>query len=362
MRNKKGGLLLVMMACTALVWGQRAVLQAAVDSAVAKGFSGVVLVAKNGKPVLKAVHGYRHFETKEPLQFDDVFELASVSKQFTAMMMMMMAEEGKLRYDDTLGSYISLPYPGITIRQLLTHTSGLPDYQAVMDAHWDKRKIAGNEDCIDLLRKYAPPVLFKPGDRYEYSNTGYLLLATIAEKASGEDFINLMRQRIFKPLRMRHTDIRTLEAKAAMPNFAAGHMKDFLGEYVNANKFRSSDYTVWLGNRKGPGRISSTAADLLRWDRALYRQKLVSAGTLAEAFTAARLNNGQLSDYGFGWDLEDHPQLGRIVKHNGDNPGYRTQIIRCIDKRYTIIVLCNNAHPTMTPLLAELLAVLAKHE
>jgi CubicO group peptidase (beta-lactamase class C family) len=362
MRNKHGWLLLMMMAVTAVVLGQRAALQAAVDSAVAKGFSGVVLVAKKGKPVLKAVHGYRHFESKEPLQFDDVFELASVSKQFTAMMIMMLAEEGKLRYDDTLGSFISLPYPGITIRHLLTHTSGLPDYQAVMDAHWDKNKIAGNEDCIDLLRKYAPPALFKPGEQYEYSNTGYLLLASIVEKVGGEDFISMMRRRIFKPLRMRHTDIRTLEAKAAMPNFAAGHLKDSTGAYVNANKFRSSDYTVWLGNRKGPGRISSTATDLLRWDRALYRQKLVSAATLAEAFTATRLNNGQLSDYGFGWDLEQHPQLGRIVKHDGDNPGYKTQIIRCLDRRYTIIVLCNNAHPSMTPLVAALVAALAAGE
>lgn len=360
MRNKQGWLLLVMMACTAIVWGQRAALQAAVDSAVAKGFSGVVLVAKKGKPMLKAVHGYRHFETKEPLQFEDVFELASVSKQFTAMLVMMLAEEGKLRYDDTLGSYISLPYPGITIRQLLTHTSGLPDYQAVMDAHWDKRKIAGNEDCINLLRKYAPLPLFKPGEQYEYSNTGYLLLASIAEKAGGEDFISMMRQRIFKPLRMRHTDIRNPEAKAAMLNFAAGHQKDFIGEYVNANKFRSSDYTVWLGNRKGPGRVSSTATDLLRWDRALYTEKLVSAATLKEAFTAARLNNGQLSGYGFGWDLEQHPQLGSIVKHDGDNPGYSTQIIRCIDKRYTIIVLCNNSHPTFGMLIRDLVAALAK--
>ncbi|MCU0335105.1 MAG: beta-lactamase family protein [Chitinophagaceae bacterium] len=359
MLYKQGWLLLIMLACTAVAGGQHAAMQAAVDSAVAKGFSGVVLVAKNGKPVLKAVHGYRHFETKELLQFDDVFELASVSKQFTAMMMMMMAEEGKLRYDDTVGRYISLPYPGITIRHLLTHTSGLPDYQAVMDAHWDKQKIAGNDDCIHLLCKYAPPALFAPGEQYAYSNTGYLLLASIAEKASGEDFIDLMRRRIFKPLRMRHTDIRTLEAKAAMVNFAAGHMKDFLGEYVNANKFRSSDYTVWLGNRKGPGRISSTATDLLRWDRALYKQKLVSNATLSQAFSATKLSSGQLSDYGFGWDLEQHPQLGRIVKHNGDNPGYSTQIIRCIDKRYTIIVLCNNAHATFSTLVAALVAALA---
>jgi CubicO group peptidase (beta-lactamase class C family) len=115
---------------------------------------------------------------------------------------------------------------------------------------------------------------------------------------------------------------------------------------------------VWLGNRKGPGRISSTAADLLKWDKALYKNKLVSAATLAQAFTPATLNNGSKSDYGFGWDIDTDPVLGRIVKHNGDNPGYSTQIIRCIDKNYTVIILCNNAHPSFKRLIEEVMKAL----
>jgi CubicO group peptidase (beta-lactamase class C family) len=330
----------------------------AFDSAVAQGFSGVVLAAKNGKPIFKGVNGYRHFETKESLQFDDIFELASVSKQFTAMIIMMLQEEGKLQYDDLLEKYVKVPYKGITIRHLLNHTSGLPDYQAIMDEHWDKQKVAGNEDVIAYLNRYAPPARFAPGDKYEYSNTGYLLLASVAEKAAGKDFIEMARQRIFRKLKMKSTDIRTLEAKAATVNFAAGHLKDSSGNYINANKFHSSDYTVWLGNRKGPGRISSTAADLLKWDKALYKNKLVSAATLAQAFTPATLNNGSKSDYGFGWDIDTDPELGRIVKHNGDNPGYSTQIIRCIDKNYTVIILCNNAHPSFKRLIEEVMKAL----
>jgi CubicO group peptidase (beta-lactamase class C family) len=327
------------------------VVSQAFDSAVAKGFSGVLLVAKNGKPIFKGVHGYRHFETKEALQFDDIFELASVSKQFTAMIIMMLQEEGKLQYDDLLENYVQVPYKGITIRHLLNHTSGLPDYQAIMDEHWDKQKVAGNEDAIAYLNRYAPPAHFSPGEKYAYSNTGYLLLASVAEKASGTDFITMARQRIFRKLKMKSTDIRTLEAKAATINFAAGHLKDSTGNYVNANKFRSSDYTVWLGNRRGPGRISSTAEDLLKWDKALYKTKLVSAATLAQAFSPATLNNGSKSYYGFGWDIDIDPVLVRIVKHNGDNPGYSTQIIRYIDKHFTVIILCNNAHPSFKSLL-----------
>jgi CubicO group peptidase (beta-lactamase class C family) len=310
-----------------------------------KDFSGVVLIAEKGKPIFQKAFGYREFETQVPLQASDIFELASVSKQFTAMIIMMLKEKGLLNYDDLAEKYLNIPYKGITIRHLLTHTSGLPDYQDIMDKHWDKSKVAGNEDCIEYLNKYAPPKLFEPGEKYDYSNTGYLLLASIAEKASGQNFIQLCRKWIFKKLKMKSTDIRTLEEKKATTNFAIGHM--YVAErnkYVRADSFPSSNYTIWLGNRKGPGRISSTAADLLKWDQALYTEKLVKKSTLKEAFTPMKLNSGKLSDYGFGWELKTDSALGKTVLHTGDNPGYKTEIIRYIDKKKTIILLCNNAY------------------
>ena len=137
-----------------------------------KDFSGVVLIAENGKPVYHKAFGYREFETKILLQTSDIFELASVSKQFTAMIIMMLKEKGKLSYDDSVSKYLQIPYKGMTIRNLLTHTSGLPDYQEIMDKYWDKSKVAGNPDCIEYLNKYAPPKHFEPGEKYEYSNTG----------------------------------------------------------------------------------------------------------------------------------------------------------------------------------------------
>jgi len=309
------------------------------------GFSGVVLVAEKGKPIYHKAFGYREFENKIPLQTSDIFEMASVSKQFTAMIIMMLKEKRLLNYDDLLEKYIDLPYKGITIRHLLTHTSGLPDYQDIMDKYWDKSKVAGNEDCIAYLNKYAPPKLFTPGEKYNYSNTGYLLLASIAEKASGKDFIEMCRKWIFRKLKMKSTDIRTLEEKKATSNFAIGHLliKE-RNRYVRADSFPSSDYTLWLGNRKGPGRISSTAADLLKWDQALYTNKLVQQATLQEAFTPMKLNDGSISNYGFGWSISRDSVMGRVVSHTGDNPGYKTQITRFIDHQKTIILLCNNAH------------------
>ena len=329
--------------------------------AAQKDFSAVVLIADNshsnkkvgrGKSVYQKAFGYREFASQIPLQTSDIFELASVSKQFTAMIIMMLKEKGILNYDDLLEKYIEVPYKGISIRNLLTHTSGLPDYQNVMDKYWDKSKVAGNEDCIAYLNKYAPPKLFEPGTKYEYSNTGYLLLASIAEKASGKNFIELCQKWIFSKLKMKNTNIRTLEEKKATPNFAIGHIyvKESgqsalpAGRHVRADSFPSSDYTIWLGNRKGPGRVSSTAADLLKWDRALYTNKLVKQSTLEEAFIPMKLNDGSFSNYGFGWELRTDSVMGKIVFHTGDNPGYKTQIIRYIDKNKTIILLNNNAH------------------
>lgn len=330
---------------------QQKILESAFEQAESNGFSGVVLVAEDGKILSQKAMGFRSFENQIPLQTSDIFELASVSKQFTAMVVMMTKEKGMLGFDDPVEKFLDIPYKGITIRHLLTHTSGLPDYQAIMDEHWDKSKVATNTDILAYLNRYAPPKLFEPGEKYEYSNTGYVLLASIVEKSTGKDFIELAREWIFKPLEMTSTDIRTLEEKAAIPNFAAGHILDSLDHYVNANKFHSSDYTVWLGGRKGPGRVSSTAEDLLKWDQALYSDKLVAKSTLEEAFAPYILNDGIRSFYGFGWEIEPKSPFGKMVMHTGDNPGYKTIIVRFIEENKTIIVLNNNYHPDQIKLV-----------
>ena len=318
-------------------------------------FSGVVLIAEKGKPVFEKAVGFRDIALQQPLQLTDIFELASVSKQFTAMIVLMLAEEGKLKLEDAVEQYLAIPYKGITIKHLLTHTSGLPDYQQIMDQYWDKSKVAGNDDILLYLNKYAPPALFAPGEKYDYSNTGYVLLASIAEKASGKDFTAMCREKIFRKLKMKDTDLRSPDEKATIPNFAIGHIyvpsKD---AYIRADAFPSSNYTIWLGKREGPGRISATARDLLKWSNVLYTGKLVSKASLEKAFTPMQLNNGSFSNYGFGWDIEPASSRGKVVMHNGDNPGYKTQIIRYLDTRTTIILLNNNAHAKFNWLLAQI--------
>ena len=327
----------------------RSALDREIAAATTKGFNGVILVADHSRIIAHRAIGYREYALKIPLKKTDIFELASVSKQFTAMIIMMLQEKKLLDYDEPVSKYLDIPYPHITIRHLLTHTGGLPDYQAIMDQYWDKTKVASNKEILEYLNRYAPPRLFEPGARYEYSNTGYVLLASIAEKVTGRDFIELCREWIFHPLKMRHTDIRTLAEKKALRNLAIGHL--YIPEkqtYLRADSFPSSNYTIWLGNRKGPGRISSTAKDLLQWDRALYRNELVGSGTLQQAYTPMKLNNGSLSPYGFGWELGKlQDKHGRMVFHTGDNPGYATRIVRFLDKERTLILLSNNAFAGM---------------
>jgi CubicO group peptidase (beta-lactamase class C family) len=306
-------------------------------------FSGVVLAAKQGRPVFYKAYGKRSFVSGERLRRSDIFELASVSKTFTAAAVMMLAQEGRLGYDDPVDRYLKVPYPGITVRHLLTHTSGLPDYQEVMDRHWDKSRVAGNPDILEYLNRYAPPRLFAPGERFEYSNTGYVLLGSIAEKASGTDFVEFVRTRIFSPTGMRDADIRTPAEKKGIRNLAKGHvLVKERGRHVPADSFPSSNYTIWLGSRKGPGRVSATAKDLLRWDRSLASGHLLDAKTQAEAFHPNKLNDGKISDYGFGWFLSKGPDGEDILWHDGDNPGYKTIIKRYPATDRTLVILCNN--------------------
>lgn len=307
-------------------------------------FSGVIVLASKHKTIYHQAFGYQSFENQTPLSRKGIFELASLSKQFTAMIIMMLQEKGLLDFDDLVEKYLDIPYKGIRIRHLLTHTSGLPDYQQVMEQYWDKNKVAGNAEILEYINRYAPLSLFSPGEAYQYSNTGYVLLASIAEKVTGIDFVTLCQSYIFRPLKMRSTAIRSLQEKQHLTHFAKGHIYVAnKSKYLSADSFPSANYTIWLGNRKGPGRVSSSSRDLLKWNNALAANRLVKSTTMQTALAPMVLNNGKLSYYGFGWELKTDPLLGSIAQHTGDNPGYAHRMVRYIDKGYTLIVLSNNA-------------------
>ncbi|UZR94482.1 serine hydrolase domain-containing protein [Chondrinema litorale] len=324
--------------------------------------SAVLLVAENGDVKLHKAKGYKNFETNTNLEKNDVFELASVSKQFTATAIMMLEQDGKLSFDDYLQHYLpELPYEGVTIRQMLQHISGLPDYMVLFEEHWDKSKVAGNKEIIEYLVKYHPPVLFKPGEKYEYSNTGYVLLASVVEVVSGEDFVDFLQNRVFKTGGLDKTAIRSKEEKLKMADFAWGFIYDAEKQkYLAADSFPYTDYGTYLGDRKGPGRVSSTALDLLKWDQYLRSGSLLKDSTLIVAYTPAKLNDGSEYPYGFGWGVSDDDKYGKVARHNGSNPGYSTTFIRFLDSDRTLILLCNNQSPNFAKVVDELFKVVGE--
>jgi CubicO group peptidase (beta-lactamase class C family) len=308
-------------------------------------FYGNVLIAEKGVPVYEKSFGLADEQTKRPLDKETVFELASVSKQFTAMGIMMLQKAGKLNYDDSLGKFIpELPYHHISIRNLLNHTSGLPDYMALFDLAWDLKRIATNKDMIEQLIQYKPAILFQPGMKYEYSNTGYALLASVIEKVSGMPYSDFLQKNIFKPLKMTRTRVyrRRYENKA-MDNYALGYVKDKKLGFVLPDSLADYRNMVYcLDGIVGDGTVNSTTGDLLKWDRALYSNSLINQELLAEAFKPVKLGNGKTSKYGFGWSIDSIGLFGNIVNHSGSWPGYNTFIERHLTNDKTIIILKNH--------------------
>lgn len=311
-------------------------------------FNGVVLVYDSGRVVYEGAFGIGSTSPADSLTIDRVFRLGSVTKQFTAMAIMQLQEAGTLRYDQDLRDFIpELPYEGITIRHLLNHTSGVPDFFWPMMEQWKPelkeddpdRFIQGNADVIRILVDQELPVNFAPGERWEYSNTGYNLLATIVERASGMSFPEYMRERVFSPAGMERTSVYryVIGPDPALPGRVFGFRNTWTG------KERISTDVHFMNPTYGEGGIYSTAHDLLRWDRALYTGQLVRQATLNEAFGPTILNAGDTIPYGFGWMLGTSPSGERRVSHSGGWAGFYTYIYRAIDEDRCLVVLTNNS-------------------
>jgi len=293
-----------------------------------------IIVIQDGRVLQKSAYGMADIENGVPFETDTSTRLGSVSKQFTAMAIMILEEEGRLDYDDPITHFLpelSRFGDGITIRNLLNHTGGLPDYYDVMV------EITGVErpltrHALDTYAKWGEP-LFAPGERYEYSNPGYELLALIAERASGEVFGDFVEERIFAELGMTNSVVLD-DRHPQLAKRAYGYRID--GDGFAPNDDDPLNYII------GSGGVYSTVEDLYRWDQALYGENLVSKTTLAQAFSPTRLNSGELYPYGFGWRFDEH--LGhRRIGHGGSWVGFRTFIGRYVDDRFSVIVVTNLA-------------------
>jgi N-acyl-D-aspartate/D-glutamate deacylase len=293
-----------------------------------------IIVIKDGKVLQKSAYGMADIERSVPFETDTSTRLGSVSKQFTAMAIMLLEEEGKLDYDDPITRFLpelSRFGDGITIRNLLNHTGGLPDYYDVMvEVTGVERPLTRH--ALDTYAAWGEPQ-FSPGERYEYSNPGYELLALIVERASGEVFGDFVEARIFAELGMTKSVVLD-DRHPQLAKRAYGYRID--GDGFALNDDDPLNYIV------GSGGIYSTVEDLYLWDQALYGENLVGKMTLERAFSPTRLNSGEFFPYGFGWRFDEH--LGRKrIAHGGSWVGFRTFIGRYVDDRFGVIVVTNLA-------------------
>jgi CubicO group peptidase (beta-lactamase class C family) len=332
-----------------------------------------VMVIHNGKPIFAKSYGLADLVTKTPCTTNTNFRLASVTKQFTAMAVLILADRGKLKLDEKLTDFFpEFPSYGkqITVQQLLTHTSGLIEYDEIIpagttipvldqdvlrllientgdapraDVHtvaWSENETENAAKLNDELQQRAasartnrPATYFASGSQYRYSNTGYALLALIVEVRSGQTFARFLKENIFEPLKMINT-LAYEQGLSVVPNRAFGHSQ-------KSNSWVRTDQSL-TSSVLGDGGVYSSLADLLRWDQSLYKPKIVSERALRMAFTPHVATDTPGLSYGFGWRIGDYRGL-KEISHNGSTIGFRNRIARFPEKHFTVIILSNRA-------------------
>jgi len=296
-------------------------------------YNGTVAVARSGDVLYRGEFGMADFSSKRPISIEDQFQLASVSKQFTAMAVMMLSERGVLKYDDLFVLHVpEFPYPTVTIRHLLNHTSGMPNYMSLLERSWSHESMPDNEDMLRALCKYQPGLYFTPGRRFDYSNTGYALLALLVDRLSGKSFHRFLEEEIFVPLGMWDTFTYSSATHNKGERQLVGHHR-FRRHWTQTPE---TLHEAILGD-KG---IFSTIEDMLKWDRALYHGSLVSPERLKEAFEPLTLQNGRHWQYGFGFRIENRP-TEKMVFHFGRWNSFSTCIFRDLASEYTVVLLSN---------------------
>jgi CubicO group peptidase (beta-lactamase class C family) len=312
-----------------------------------------VMVIDHGRTVFKRGYGLADLGTGQKISSATNFRLASVTKQFTAAAIMLLARDGKLSYDDSLTKFFP-EFPaygqGITVRNLLNHTSGLEDYEPLYGREMRDTPADGipqikDAHVLELLGGQSG-TKFAPGSRWEYSNSGYAVLAMLVERVSGQPFGDFLRDRIFRPLRM-HNTLAYEKGKNDIPRRAYGYLKD-----GGAWKFADQSTTSAV---LGDGGIYSSVDDLAKWDRALRNNTLLSVPQMQPALTSVEVPggvktpDGTQSGYGFGWFLDTY-RNHRQMWHYGETMGFRTSIQRLPDDGITVIVLCNRTDLVPTAL------------
>jgi CubicO group peptidase (beta-lactamase class C family) len=294
-----------------------------------------VLVAQDGKILFEKGYGLADREHDVPVTPQTIFRIASITKQFTASAILKLQEEGKLSVNDKLSKYIPNFPRGdeVTLRRLLTHTSGIHSYTDQPDFLRRVSKATTTEAIVEEIKKY--PYDFDPGAKWSYSNSGYLLLGYIVEKVSGQSYGDFLRNNIFLPLGMTNTGIYRIGLD--LPTEAMGYT-------LGTNGFKRALFwdPSWCG---GAGVLSSTVEDLYRWNEGIFNGRLLDAVSLKAAFAPVKASEGQVNwdaGYGFGWFIGHYRGLPEI-SHAGLMSGFRDYLVRVPDEKFTVAVLVNSS-------------------
>ncbi|MEN8124019.1 MAG: serine hydrolase domain-containing protein [Bacteroidota bacterium] len=295
-------------------------------------FNGSVLVAKNGKLIFNNEYGYADFNKKTKIDKNSVFQLASVSKQFTATAILILYEKGLIDLDDTVVKYFNeFPYEDITIRQLLNHTSGLPKYFWLAEHKWNNTKPPTNIEMIKMMEEHKLPLFFKPGSRFDYSNTGYFVLASIIEKVSKMNYGDFLNVNIFEPLQMNNSYVYRFEQDIVNENQLSG--------YRLYRRWRHAKISGTVNDAiVGDKNVYSTAEDLLKWINGLNSGKIISKHNLKEMYSKGETKYGRKVPYGYGFRINDN-STEKVIYHNGKWNGFSTSIKQYTNSDLVIITL-----------------------
>jgi CubicO group peptidase (beta-lactamase class C family) len=353
--NRSGKWLIAAPILTAVLFADSVALPEDLAPALAKhmasaaekdNFSGSIVVTKNGQALLCEGYGFANREHEIRNTPQTKFRIGSVTKQFTAMAVMILQERGKLKVDDPVSKYLDdapKAWDGITIHHLLSHTSGIPSYTGFPQMMSRTVRLQATVDEV-IATFQDKPLEFSPGERFAYSNSGYHLLGKIIEKASGQDYETFLREAILQPLELKDTGYD--QAATILPGRAAG--------YARTPKGLANAQYIDMSWPYAAGAIYSTVEDLARWDQALSAGKLVGPGSYQAMYTPVKQN------YGYGWMIRD--RSGRKeISHNGGIHGFSSSLVRYPDDKLCIVVL-SNIIPAPTDRIAHELAAIVLGE
>jgi len=302
-------------------------------------------IMKDGKAILAKGYGFANVEHKVLVKPETVFQSGSVGKQFTATAVMMLVEDGKIGLDEKISKYLGeVPdsWKPVTIRQLLSHTGGFTDYPDDFDLRKDY-----TED--ELLKRWQTITLaFQPGEKWQYSNLGYVTLGILIHKVTGKFYGDFLDERIFKPLGMKTA--RIINEADIVPNRAAGY------RLVNG-ELKNQQWVSPSLNTTADGSLYLTAQDMAKWDAALYGENLLKGATLEQMWTPVTLKDGRTHPYGFGWSLRT-VNRHKLVEHGGSWQGFKAHIARYVDDKLTVIVFANLAQTNQSRIAHQVAAII----